>query len=352
MYRRQATPAGSDDLVRRQATSLLNKLVSQNFDSISAQIIAVANRPNDKGEHDGRALEVVVDTCFDAATSQPMWSDLHVRFCRALVDGISPDVRDERLPGPKGRTVAGRKLVRRYLLHILHEDLDKGWDPDDVEGKKTQNYIALIRFMGENFKTQMCSNRTVHWHAKKLLTDVKSPPRGTEIEAVCIFLQRTGVQLETGSAWDQKYLDAYFFLIRQWNLDVRISPRHRFMLQDLIDLRTRKWVPRKMVSPKTIPCSKAEARQQTIQDDQPHERMPGGPQGAEGKDTPRPPSKAGDLSNFGKIRRGLPMPFRPSSVFAGKKENKRETLPTSSSQNASSMITQVRPMPSLENLQN
>ena len=45
-----------------------------------------------------------------------------------------------------------------------------------------------------------------------------------------------------------------------------------------------------------------------------------------GSGPPRPPPKAGDLSNFGKISKTQPMTFGPSSVFARKKgaESKRE----------------------------
>ena len=56
-----------------------------------------------------------------------------------------------------------------------------------------------------------------------------------------------------------------------------------------------------------------------------------GPDGwavAGGSGSPRPPSRAGDLSNFGKIAEAAPMTFGPSSVFAGKKDTKgrAETL--------------------------
>ena len=39
-----------------------------------------------------------------------------------------------------------------------------------------------------------------------------------------------------------------------------------------------------------------------------------------GGSTPRPPSKAGDLSNFGKINKSGPVVMGPSSVWAGKKD--------------------------------
>ena len=46
-----------------------------------------------------------------------------------------------------------------------------------------------------------------------------------------------------------------------------------------------------------------------------------------GSGPPRPPPKAGDLSNFGKISKTQPLPFG-ASVLAGKKgaENKREAI--------------------------
>ena len=61
-----------------------------------------------------------------------------------------------------------------------------------------------------------------------------------------------------------------------------------------------------------------------------------------GSGPPRPPTKAGDLSNFGKISKTQPLTFGPSSVFAGKKgvENKREAISrTSSSSNMFSMLS-------------
>jgi translation initiation factor 4G len=61
---------------------------------------------------------------------------------------------------------------------------------------------------------------------------------------------------------------------------------------------------------------------------------------------PRPPPKAGDLTNFGKINKSATMTFGPSSVFAGKKENKGTTgrpeslSRTASNSNMFSMLSQ------------
>ena len=57
---------------------------------------------------------------------------------------------------------------------------------------------------------------------------------------------------------------------------------------------------------------------------------------------PRQPPKAGDLSNFGKISKTMPMSFAPGGVFAGKKDKPREVplSRTASSQNMFSMLSQ------------
>ena len=63
-----------------------------------------------------------------------------------------------------------------------------------------------------------------------------------------------------------------------------------------------------------------------------------------GNGGPRVLPKAGDLSNFGKIEKKTPMTFGPSSVFAGKKEGKRESISrTSSSSNMFSMLRFTEP---------
>jgi len=115
------------------------------------------------------------------------------------------------------------------------------------------------------------------------------------------------------------------------------------MLLELIELRDRKWIPRNQVAaPTTIAAvHEAAAKERILQEKENSNRTlsmsrggsrrgaerGGGGEHAQGVDgwsvaggnVPRPPPKAGDLSNFGKINKVQPMTFGPSSVFAGKK---------------------------------
>jgi len=130
------------------------------------------------------------------------------------------------------------------------------------------------------------------------------------------------------------------------------------MLQDVIELRERKWVSRNQVAaPATIAqIHVAAAKEKAAQEKESFNRSMtmtrggskrGGDRGEVGPDgwtatASRPPPKAGDLSNFGKISKASTMTFGPSSVFAagrGKVTDKKESLSrVSSNSNMFSML--------------
>ena len=132
--------------------------------------------------------------------------------------------------------------------------------------------------------------------------------------------------------------------------------------QDLIELRERRWIPRNQVAAPTtiaqvheevihsaflrieptLTTSNQAAKQRAQAEKEAANRTltmsrggsrrggdrGGGPPGEQqadgwsvaGGSTPRPPPKAGDLSNFGKINKSGPVVMGPSSVWAGKKD--------------------------------
>jgi len=184
-------------------------------------------------------------------------------------------------------------------------------------------------------------------------------PEEEEIESLCKLLTTVGSLLDTQKA--HTHMDIYFQRIRELTKSLNVSPRMQFMLQDVIELRERKWVTRNAVAaPATIAqIHEAAAKEKAAHDKEytqrqismsrggsrrggdRNEQPQANPEGwAVAGNTARPPSKAGDLSNFGKISKAPPTVFGPSSVFAGKKaDSKRESLSrTSSSSNMFSML--------------
>ncbi|KAJ7258700.1 hypothetical protein C8J57DRAFT_1644698 [Mycena rebaudengoi] len=398
----QAVDPDSPEIVDRKVKGLLNKLTMEKFDSISDQIIEWVNRS--EKENDGRTLLQVIRLVFEKATDEATWSEIYARLCRKMMEQISPKVQDDGIKNAEGKPITGGQLFRKYLLNRCQEDFERGWvakeataaaaatkamedkaakaaneksSDADVSGepgdeivlysdeyytaqKSKRQGLGLMKFIGELFKLQMLTERIMHECVKKLLGNVENPEE-EEIESLCKLISTVGLLLDTPKA--RAHMDVYFSRMKELTKSNNVSSRMQFVLQDVIELRDRKWISRVLVAaPSTIAAAakeKASQEKETFQHqismsrggsrrggDRGGDFQGPGPEGwnVAGGNTPWPPPKASDVSNFGKIqstRKGLPMTFGPSSVFSGKKDSKRESLSRSSSnQNMFSMLSQ------------
>ncbi|KAF5355138.1 hypothetical protein D9756_005480 [Leucocoprinus leucothites] len=393
---RRALHADTDspEMVDRKVRGLLNRLTMERFDSISDQIIEWANKS--EKEKDGRTLIQVIRLVFEKATDEAAWSEMYARLCRKMMEQISNKVQDDGIRNTDNKPIAGGQLFRKYLLNRCQEDFERGWvqkeataaaaaskatedqaikaanekkdgeDDEEVALYSEEYYAAqkakrqglgLIKFIGELFKLQMLTERIMHECVKKLLGNVNNPEE-EEIESLCKLLTTVGSILDTQKA--HAHMDVYFQRMKELTKSPNVSSRMQFMLQDVIELRERKWVTRNAVAaPATIAqIHEAAAKEKAAHEKEyaqrqismsrggsrrggdRNEQMQVNPEGwAVAGNTARPPSKV-DLSNFGKIsNKALPTTFGPGSVFAGKGKDKRESLSrTSSSSNMFSML--------------
>ncbi|EGN92730.1 hypothetical protein SERLA73DRAFT_190565 [Serpula lacrymans var. lacrymans S7.3] len=314
---------------------------------------------------------------------------------------ISPKVQDDGTQNADGKPIAGGQLFRNYLLNRCQEDFERGWvakeataaaavakasedkaakaadDKSGAGGEESElnledHYAAqkakrqgLIKFIGELLKLQILTGRIMHECVKKLLGNVKNPEE-EEIESLCQLFATAGQILDTPKA--RAHMDVYFTRMKVLGKSANVSSRMQFMLQDMVELRERKWISRNAVAaPMTLAAvHEAAAKEKAAQEKELYQRQMSmsrggsrrggerggdaqvGPDGwavAGGSGPPRPPPKAGDLSNFGKIQKATPVTFGPSSMFVGgKKEQslKREALSrTNSSSNTFSMLSQI-----------
>ncbi|KAL6305170.1 hypothetical protein BKA93DRAFT_780253 [Sparassis latifolia] len=381
----------SVDVVDRKVRGLLNKLTMERFDSISDQIIAWANRS--EMEKDGRTLIQVIRLVFEKATDEATWSEMYARLCRKMMEQISSKVQDEGIKTNEGKPIAGGQLFRKYLLNRCQEDFERGWvakettaaaaatkatedqaakaaaeknnTTDDSDLYSEEYYAAqkakrqglgLIKFIGELFKLQMLTERIMHECVKKLLGNVENPEE-EEIESLCKLLSTVGQILDTAKA--RQHMDVYFSRMKELCKSPNVNSRMQFMLQDVIELRERKWIPRNAVAAPSTIAAVHEAAAKEKAHDKDYQRLSmsrggsrrGGERGdhtsvgpdgwaVAGGNVPRPPPKAGDLSNFGKISKAQPMTFGPSSVFTKEKPKSREsTMSRAGSSNMFSMLS-------------
>ncbi|KAG8799208.1 hypothetical protein FRC17_007201 [Serendipita sp. 399] len=307
------------------------------------------------------------------------------------MERISQDVRDEGIKNADGKPIAGGNLFRKYLLNRCQEDFERGWSAreaavaaaaskaeDDKAAaaaaeksgtgeevlysdeyyaaqKAKRRGLGLVKFIGELFKLQMLTERIMHECIKKLLSNVENPEE-EEIESLCKLLTTVGQALDTPKA--KSHMDIYFSRMQELTSNGQISSRIQFMLLDIIELRQRKWVTRNQA---TAPTTIAEVHQKAERDRQVAEReavlrqaggrdslrgsrrgqdFNGPPQAsADGWTTPvrTQQTKAGDLSNFGKISKTTTMQFGPSSVFS-KKEKRESTSSVTRASSSSNMF--------------
>ncbi|KIM90163.1 hypothetical protein PILCRDRAFT_173912 [Piloderma croceum F 1598] len=266
-----STSAKSQDIdtpevIDRKVKGLLNKLHPENFDSISDQLIAWANKS--EKETDGRTMIQVIRQVFGRASDEEMWSETYSRLYRKMMKQISLKVQDDGIRDNKGDPVAGGQLFRKYLLNQCQESFERGWGvkaeddeakqaksgrADDADGqpflysdeyyiqKVRRQGLGLIRFLGELFKVQMLTERTMHEYLKKLLGHNIGNPEAEVIESLCKLLTTIGQILDTNKA--RAHMDVYFSRMKALTRSDNVIPGLKILLLDVIKLRERGWNP-------------------------------------------------------------------------------------------------------------
>jgi translation initiation factor 4G len=267
------------DMVQRKVKAALNKMTPEKFDKIADQILAIAAQSKD--EADGRTLRQVIQLTFEKATDEAHWASMYARFCKRMLETMSPDIKDESILDKNGNIVSGGNLFRKYLLNRCQEEFERGWKmdlPDKPEGERGEEkteeavmlsdeyYIAaaakrrglgLVQFIGELYKLSMLTERIMHECVKKLV-DYTGIPDEAEIESLTKLLKTIGSNLD-GTEKGKPMMDVYFQRIQTMIDTPELPSRLRFMLMDIVDLRKAHWQSKETnKGPKTLDEVRAE----------------------------------------------------------------------------------------------
>ncbi|OQV05622.1 hypothetical protein CLAIMM_10331 isoform 4 [Cladophialophora immunda] len=315
------------ETVQRKTKALLNKMTPEKFDKLADQILDIAAQS--KHEKDGRTLRQVIQLTFEKATDEAHWAGMYASFCRRMLESMSPDIRDEGIKDKNGNVVTGGNLFRKYLLNRCQEEFERGWKvnlPPRPEGESEEAvmlsdeyYIAaaakrrglgLVKFIGELFKLSMLTERIMHECVKKLV-DYEGTPDEAEIESLTSLLRTVGKQLDNPESKAQGRMDLYFERIKSMIDLPELPSRLRFMLMDVVDLRSKGWASKEdNKGPKTITEIREEAERQAREDELRRLASQTGGRGGGG----RMPMGRGDARSFSGFGGQVPPPDTSNRV--------------------------------------
>ncbi|CAO3590035.1 unnamed protein product [Absidia cylindrospora] len=250
------------EVIIRKVKSLLNKLTLEKFDSISDQIWGYAHQS--AKEKDGQSLLTVIQLIFDKACDEAAFASMWAQLCRKLHDTMAAadDIHDENNSLDKnGNKITSGHLFRKYLFNRCQQAFERGWKfeiPDlekSVSGEvmMTDEYYAavkakrqglgLVQLIGELFKRGMLTDRIMTECLTRLCRNPQEA-EDEETETMCKLVTTVGRELDRRNRNMKQWMDAFFERMKEMLECTTLTSRVKFMIQDVIELRRGKWVPR------------------------------------------------------------------------------------------------------------
>ncbi|XP_018394240.1 PREDICTED: eukaryotic translation initiation factor 4 gamma 3 isoform X2 [Cyphomyrmex costatus] len=260
----------------KRVRSVLNKLTPQKFKTLLAQ---VQHLPIDTQQR----LQGVINLVFEKAVDEPSFSVEYALLCKELAqmevaqtgyDGQDSSISFKKLIITRCQKEFEKNPIDDVARNRKLKEIDDCNDPEkkkelqltleEEERRIRIKSVGNIRFIGELYKQQMLTTKIMHRCVRHLLDQNDED----NLECLCKLLTTIGKDLESKGQSANEEMQEYFNRMQEIVArkgQSKISSRIRFMLQDVIDLRANKWIPRRNENnPKTIDEIQKEAESERL----------------------------------------------------------------------------------------
>ena len=258
----------------------MNKLALDNFDRVSNKILDL-DIVNDE------ILAAIVQLISEKAIGEVTFCAMYAKLCLKMVQVLP--TKQEWIVSDANKNAFRQLLLKSCQAKFETDDkwsegdliaqkarvemlknIDK-WTAEEKQEFAEQAYERLkikmkslgnIKFVGELYLVGLLSEKIIIDECLgKLIKKGLENNEEEDLEALCKLMVSVGQRLD--SPRNQEKMNGYFTCLETLSKIESVSSRVRFMLQDVIDLRKDRWVPRvtATVSAKSLAQVKQEIRE-------------------------------------------------------------------------------------------
>lgn len=244
----------------RKVRGILNRLTPEYFEKLVEQIQCLNIDTSER-------LQGVILLVFEKAIDEQMYAVGYASLCNKLSQlRVDDDGGKDNIPNEQAKNTFVRKIIVKcqseFYDHVIdrqkfEEKLEKYRRPyvscpasdvdrkaallaslEEEERRLRRRSVGTCRFVGELYKTDLLKQRVMHECIKYLL---KQGGPEEYLECLCTLLTTIGAKMDEENANLKSTFDWMNDSIRR---SKKLSNRVKFMMQDVIDLRDRKWALR------------------------------------------------------------------------------------------------------------
>lgn len=232
-----ASAADSATQSLRKVKGILNKLTPEKFERLLSQLIPLVSSYE--------VLRGTIRQVFENAVAQPTFVPMYADLCSEL-DAALPE-----FVGPEGT-----ESFKKMLANTCQEEYEateaarnevtklSGEEQEEAERSAKLRLLGNVRLIAELFKKGMVNDRIMLIILGDLLGPSDGEPSEEAIEAACEVVTTAGATLEENTR-SKARLDAAFAHLGKLANSKTYAPRIRFVIRDVIDLRSQHWVARR-----------------------------------------------------------------------------------------------------------